>query len=150
MYPPPCRQARQGVFESSSGGLILSLVCLFLKGPQPVTRANRVPFFKLFFGPFVYAFLEPNDHPRGAQNRLHSWKEKGSQAPKIHKHHQKKSHMTSKIIQNHETLVTRNLENPRKSKVHGVNMRHGGGLCAQRPGYYNHITVSSFNDIRIR
>ena len=49
--PPPCRQARQGVFDPVSGGLIVG-ICLFLRGPQPVTRVTRVPVFEHFFAPF--------------------------------------------------------------------------------------------------
>ena len=62
---------------------------------------------------------------------------RGSQAPKILKNHQKKSPRASKITQNHENLVTQKQENPRKktSRIQEIKMRHGGGLCAQRPGY---------------
>ena len=61
---------------------------------------------------------------------------KGSQAPKIRKNPQKMTPRVSKIIQNHENLVTQNQENPRKktSRIQEIKMRHGGGLCAQRPG----------------
>ena len=47
--PPPCRQARQGVFKSSPGGLIPG-ICLFLRGPRSVSRVTRVLFFELVFG----------------------------------------------------------------------------------------------------
>ena len=43
-----CRQARQGVFEAVSDGLIVG-ICLFLRGPQPVTCVTRVPVFEHFF-----------------------------------------------------------------------------------------------------
>ena len=63
--PPPCRQARQGVFGPSSGGL-MSGICLFLRGPQPVTRTSRVLFFEPFFGShFLMILLEPNDPRKG-------------------------------------------------------------------------------------
>ena len=57
-------------------------------------------------------------------------------SPKIFKNHQKKSPRASKITQNHENLVTQNQENPRKktSRIQEIKLRHGGGLCAQRPG----------------
>ena len=69
------------------------------------------------------------------QNMLQASK-RGSQAPEILKNHQKMSPRASKIIQNHENLVTPNQENPRKqtSRIQEIKMRHGGGLCAQRPG----------------
>jgi len=69
------------------------------------------------------------------QNMLQASK-RGSQAPKILKNHQKKSPRASTITQNHENLVTQNQENPRKktSRIQEIKMRHGGGLCAQRPG----------------
>ena len=51
IHPPPCRQARQGVFGPSSGGL-MSGICLFLRGPQPFTRASRILFFEPFFGSY--------------------------------------------------------------------------------------------------
>ena len=70
------------------------------------------------------------------QNMLQASK-RGFQAPKILKNHQKMSPRASKITQNHENLVTQNQENPRKktSSIQEIKMRHGGGLCAQRPGY---------------
>ena len=50
-YPPPCRQARQGVFEASF--LWSDVWCLsVLRDPQPVTRQTRVPVFEHCFGPF--------------------------------------------------------------------------------------------------
>ena len=70
------------------------------------------------------------------QNMLQASK-RGSQSPKILKNHQKMSPRASKITQNHEHLVTQSQENPRKqtSRIQEIKMRHGGGLCAQRPGY---------------
>ena len=61
---------------------------------------------------------------------------RGSQAPKIRKNHQKMSPRASKITQNHANLVTQNQENLRKqtSRFQEIKMRHGGGICAQRPG----------------
>ena len=75
IYPPPCRQARQGVFEAVSGGLIVG-ICLFLRGPQPVTRATRVPVFEHFFWshflmPFWSQMVSPRE-PKIAQNRQKS------------------------------------------------------------------------------
>ena len=64
--PPPCRQARQGVFESVSGGLIVG-ICLFLRGPQPVTRVTRVPVFEHFFAPFFQTCFLPQLVPKGAK-----------------------------------------------------------------------------------
>ena len=62
---------------------------------------------------------------------------RGSQAPKIFKNHQEMNSRPSKIIQNQENLVTQNQDNPRKktSRIQEIKMRHGGGICAQRPGY---------------
>ena len=58
--------------RQSSGGLILSLVCLFVKGPQPVTRVRRTPFFEPFFGSlFFMAFwsqMASHLGPKIAQN----------------------------------------------------------------------------------
>ena len=72
------------------------------------------------------------------QNMLQASK-RGSQSPKILKNHQKMSPRASKIIQNHENLVTQNQENPRNktSRIQEIKMRHGGGLCAQRTGLYS-------------
>ena len=69
------------------------------------------------------------------QNMLQASK-RGSRASKILKNTQKMSPRASKITQNHENLVTRNQENLRKqtSRFQEIKMRHGGGLCAQRPG----------------
>jgi len=64
------------VFESLSGGLILSLVCLFLRGPQPVTCATRAPVFETFFeSHFLVTFwsqmVSPRE-PKIVQNRQKS------------------------------------------------------------------------------
>ena len=68
--PPPCRQARQGVFKSSSGGLIFG-ICLFLGDPQPVTRVTRLVFFEHFFGSyFLMTFWSPMI-PQSVQVGLH-------------------------------------------------------------------------------
>ena len=64
--PPPCRQARQAVFESVSDGLIVG-ICLFLRGPQPVTRVTRVPVFEHFFAPFFRPVFLPQLVPKGAK-----------------------------------------------------------------------------------
>ena len=69
-YPPPCRQARLGVFGPSSGGL-MSGICVFLRDPQPVTRATRLVFFEHVFGSyFLMTFWSPMI-PQSVQVGLH-------------------------------------------------------------------------------
>ena len=69
-HPPPCRQARQGVFGPSSGGL-MSGICVFLRDPQPVTCATRILFFEHFFGSyFLMTFWSPMI-PQSVQVGLH-------------------------------------------------------------------------------
>ena len=63
------------MFESGSGGLIVG-ICLFLRGPQPVTSATRVPVFEHFFWshflmPFWSQMVSPRE-PKIAQNRQKS------------------------------------------------------------------------------
>ena len=70
IYPPPCRQARQGVFGPSSGGL-MSGICVFPRDPQPVTRVTRLVFFEHFFGSyFLMTFWSPMI-PQSVQVGLH-------------------------------------------------------------------------------
>ena len=69
-HPPPCRQARQGVFGPSSGGL-MSGICVFLRDPQPVTCVTRLVFFEHFFGSyFLMTFWSPMI-PQSVQVGLH-------------------------------------------------------------------------------
>ena len=69
-YPPPCRQARLGVFDPSSGGL-MSGICLFLRGPQRVSCATRILFFENFLGSyFLMTFWSPMI-PQSVQVGLH-------------------------------------------------------------------------------
>ena len=68
--PPPCRQARLGVFGPSSGGL-MSGICVFLRDPQPVTCVTRLVFFEHFFGSyFLMTFWSPMI-PQSVQVGLH-------------------------------------------------------------------------------
>ena len=68
--PPPCRQARQGVFDPSSGGL-MSGICVFLRDPQPVTCKTRFLFFEYFFACyFLMTFWSPMI-PQSVQVGLH-------------------------------------------------------------------------------
>merc|ERR1712115_461830 len=69
-YPPPCRQARLGVFGPSSGGL-MSGICVFLRDPRPVTCVTRLVFFEQFFGSyFLMTFWSPMI-PQSVQVGLH-------------------------------------------------------------------------------
>ena len=89
--PPPCRQARQGVFESFFWWSDVWM-CVFLKGPQLVTRLACTPIFEHFLlVSFFDAFLEPNGPPQGPQNRSKSSKIVFQKAPWEHppKSHQK-------------------------------------------------------------
>ena len=69
-HPPPCRQARQGVFEASSGGL-MSGICVFLRDPQPVTCATRFLFFEHFFGSYFLMIFWSPMIPQSVQVGLH-------------------------------------------------------------------------------
>ena len=53
-YPPPCRQARQGVFDPSFWWSdVWCWICLsVLRDPQPVTCITRIPVLVPFFGLF--------------------------------------------------------------------------------------------------
>ena len=67
LYPPPCRQARQGVFDPFFWWSdVWCWICLsVLRGPQPVTCITRDPVLKPFFGSlFLMSFWKQMVIPR--------------------------------------------------------------------------------------